>query len=202
LNPDIILNKNTISELHKKISHRDSIGVISPNVIGMENGCLEKKMKSIFGGRLVESEIDGGVILKSDRFHGSCAMFSPSFFKKCGYFAEDFFLYWEEIEIGYRAKAYGLQMLIYMEERVRHQGNDSNGINKKHRIFYMFRNQFLFARLALKFPHREYFLLKRISGNLLDIILFLVELRYENAKYAVLGLFWGLLRRFGKSDLV
>jgi GT2 family glycosyltransferase len=114
-----------------------------------------------------------------------------------GLFDEDYFLYWEEIDLCARVRRAGYDLLIATEVTVVHGGD---GDLKSHRAYYLWRNQVLFSFRRLGPVAGTAFLLRRLLvGNVRESITYISRGRWDLLAAAVSGLWAGLRGEVGRS---
>lgn len=89
-------------------------------------------------------------------FLTGCALFMrTTTWKKLGGFSSEYFLYWEDADLSWRAAKAGLTLGIVSEARLWHSVGGSGDRSGKSSIYYYYmqRNRVLFAR-KLGIPHR------------------------------------------------
>lgn len=84
--------------------------------------------------------------------YGASMFMSKDFVMDVGLLCEDYFMYYEEIDIAERAKNSGYQIDICKEAKIYHKhGNTTSKKGNKFRTFYLERNKFLFYKKY--YPH-------------------------------------------------
>jgi len=80
-----------------------------------------------------------------DYIEGSCMLVSYELSRKVGFFNQDYFTYWEEIDWCIRGKKEGFKTIYTHNAKIWHKcyGSDTGALS----IYYMIRNRFLFMRL-------------------------------------------------------
>ncbi len=112
---------------------------------------------------------------------GACIITSKTVWQKLGGFREDFFAYFEDLELGSRARKIGIQPVVLSNTQVIHKHSLASGgqssysyTNKKinpFKSYFLMRNGIKWARLHLNFIYRGYFLATHISGQLMMSLL-------------------------------
>lgn len=176
LNPDIRLQKDSLSILLKSLKQDKNLAAIGPRIVKRENPIL------IF--------TDGELVIEDDSLQtihqnhnkliydtkqkfnyainyidGSCILLNAKAVKEVGEFSEEFFLYFEETDWCFRAKQKGWDLAVNSNAVV------YNLTSSKGRIFhyYMMRNKLIFCKKY--FPHYqnvENFYLKSLIKEFLD----------------------------------
>lgn len=93
-------------------------------------------------------ELDSGFSF----IYGASMMMCKDFFIDVGLLCEDYFMYYEEIDIAERAKLNGYQLDICLDAKIYHKhGSTTSKKGKEFRLFYLERNKFLFYKKF--YPH-------------------------------------------------
>ena len=196
LNPDLVLPVGAVDRLAEALFSAPDIGGVSPHAME-ETGNENHRHKTLFGAPMNEECMDGRGVVVSDRLHGCCMLLRPEVFRKTGLFDEQYFLYWEELDFGGRAIADGFKLLLCYDILVYHRCDTEE---RTHRIFYMWRNQFLFARKRYPAFVRLMFLLRRALSSLRELLGFMKIKRFDLVRAAMAGLSAGLRGETGKSS--
>lgn len=93
-------------------------------------------------------ETDNGQYNKDrivDYIEGSCMLVSYEVCEAVGFFNQDYFTYWEEIDWCIRGKKAGFKTIYTHKAKIWHKcyGSDTGALS----IYYMIRNRFIFMRL-------------------------------------------------------
>lgn len=153
LNPDTILDRDFIYELHKMVE---------------EKCLLVPSISSEVGGKLVYSNNNGGInfftgrtINKSFSYNdldvnnscyinmaSACAILLPyTFFKDVGFFDENYFLYWEDTDLLYRGIKSGYRIKYVGRSKLFHdESSSSGGKFSDVSVYYNYRNRLYFMR--------------------------------------------------------
>jgi len=118
---------------------------------------------------------------------------------RVGLFDEKYFLYWEEIDLCVRLRRANYELLIADDVAAVHHGADA-GCLKRHRTYYMWRNQ-------IHFSFRNYgaflgflFLVRRLLvANAREVFRYLRRGRTELVLAGLAGLWAGLRGERGPS---
>lgn len=76
--------------------------------------------------------------------------------RKVGIMPEENFIYWDDMEWGYRFNRAGYKVCVYGKSKVWHKGGGSNAVNTFSN-YYMLRNRILFFKKVLPAEKREHF---------------------------------------------
>lgn len=216
LNPDIELHENCISNLVKLINTEDKISAVAPIMFfGREQKELNKiqsfaekidfkkrNIISIYGNQLFiegkfPKEIEVNIV------GGGITFIKASVVKEIGLFDERYYIYGEEVDLGYRSFLADYKMVVTSEAKVWHHHNWSRKNNKQHYFSYYYMNR---AKILyfIKFNlHKQLiiFLLK-------ELFLFPVKVKWSRKtsdlkllNYYYLGFLHGALNKKNKSNI-
>lgn len=194
LNPDLSLPPQSIASAQHLYLKNSEIGGISPNLSQIQT---TKNYKTIWGKR--PEEFNPGV-LSVDRLHGGFMLLNFKAVKEVGFIDENYFHYWEEIDYSLRFKNLGYKLLQDFNSKIHHDGDSFSGVYKPYRIYYLFRNQFYFARRNFTGIVRIKFLIRRFLSNTRDFIFFLRMGRFDLLMAGSIGIRDGLMGKLGKSE--
>lgn len=148
LNPDVVLEKNTLSRLVSVAESDRKIGILGPAI-------NEGSGRIIFGGRIQWYKPELKHFLKLVRSRkwkadgyvvGACMLISKSVLQLVGVFDERYFLYFEDADLCLRAKKAGWKLAIVPKAIVHHRPSSStNKLGAPLLLRYHFRNAHLFV---------------------------------------------------------
>jgi len=196
LNPDLELSAGVVDRLAEALFSSPDIGGVSPHTME-ESGNEKHRHKTLFGAAMNERCIVGRDVVESDRLHGCCMLLRMEVFRKTGLFDEQYFLYWEELDFSVRAIADGFRLLLCYDVLVYHRCDTQE---RTHRIFYMWRNQLLFAGKRYSGLARLRLLARRALSSLRELLGFVKAKRLDLVRAAMVGLFAGLRGETGRSS--
>lgn len=107
LNPDILVLKNTISEMRKALVN--GVGIVTVRTLNSEGKILFDAIN--FNGFMQSNVISGNEVFSTNYSQGSCMLIKRSIIDQIGLFDERFFLYWEEIDFSIRVKNLGQKLI-------------------------------------------------------------------------------------------
>jgi N-acetylglucosaminyl-diphospho-decaprenol L-rhamnosyltransferase len=105
---------------------------------------LDRMLPGIFRGHFLEHarhRVSGGV----DHVMGAFLWIRRSVFEALGGFDERFFVYWEDVDISYRASLLGWASYYLAEAQAFHKGRGCSEQVKDVRLFYSLRSRILYA---------------------------------------------------------
>ncbi len=179
LNPDTILQNNTLDELLISAKKIKNFAILGPKII--EGDKINEKEINYNNLKKTETSIEKSI----SYVKGFAIFINKEEFKDIGFFDENFFLYFEEIDLCKRVIKNGKKIYLAPNALVKHSGGQSHikSINTPMELsrnwhwmwstFYYYRKHkgFIFALLMIS---RKFF------SSLIKIIFF--SLTFQNAK--------------------
>lgn len=193
LNPDAVVEKNTIKTLVEKAEVYNA-GVVNPKIYFMDTkkiwfaGKIFDKANVLATHRGVNQD-DIGQYDDDEEMEdatGAAILIRSDVFAKIGFFDERFFLYYEESDFCFRAKRAGFKIMYIPSAVVRHKNAQSTGLGSPLQDYFITRNRMLFASKHL--PLRTQFALFREA---------LRQINYPARKMAFMD---HLMGRYGKGS--
>lgn len=195
LNPDIVVDKTTIDELVlAKTSSHDIGSVMIRTVDDNDKISYDALVFSGFTQKyFISSTID---IIHTDYCAGSCMLIDRKLVEKIGLFDEDYFLYWEEVDLSLRIKEQGYKLLSTTRSQIRRKKNSTE--RSSNAYYYFIRNSFLlkdkFQSNRGRLAHFTFIMKAMLSSFYKSLIEF-------NSNYltsSVKGLVDGINKNYGK----
>jgi GT2 family glycosyltransferase len=159
LNNDIIVDKNFLNKIVETGERDKSNGIVGPkiyfydykgktNVINFTGADLIIwKAKEIRYGYKIEDEGQFNNEMEVDKIEGSCMLIKTKLLDEIGLLDTNYFAYWEETDLCYRALKKGYKIIYSPDAIVWHKiGGSSGGISNPLRIYFITRNMFLFLK--------------------------------------------------------
>lgn len=143
VNPDVELRPGALSELFA-ILEETCCAAVSPRIQDASGTHGESPLRSLWGKPLRPFDRQGRRLRSVDRLPGSCMLMRTDVLAQVGLFDERYFLYWEEIDLCCRMRLANHTLLIAEDVAAVHDGA-GDGSLKRHRIYYMWRNQIYFS---------------------------------------------------------
>ena len=135
----------------------------------------------------------------ADFAHGACVLIRREMLEAVGLLREDYFMYYEELDLSVRARAAGWDILFAPGSYIHHRESSSMGKTSPLKTYYMFRNRWLFMRRFGRgtdyAAFLTYFLL---IGIPLNSGRFVVRGQWAHLRALWRGFFWNL-RHLGGS---
>jgi GT2 family glycosyltransferase len=150
LNPDAIPERNAIAAMLTYLVEHPSVGIVGSGLINEDGTHTDSMFRFPSFLSEVESALAFGPISRLLRNHrqtlepltaagpvdwvaGTSLMIRAEALKDVGGFDEDFFLYWEEIELCHRVARAGFEIHGLPHAKIRHVGGVSTGMHRPHR---------------------------------------------------------------------
>jgi len=171
LNDDAILDKNCLSELIKLIKSDEKIGAVGPIIFSMnKTNRIQSFGESFYPFLFITLHNDRNKLftekygqIKEPDFISGCAMLlRDEVIKKVGLFDENYFAYYEDLDLSFRIRKAGYKLLATPDARIWH----CNHSDKKYKTL----------KLYLKTKNSLFFIKKNYKGfsKLLNLIGFVV----------------------------
>lgn len=167
LNNDTILDRKLVVQLIETFSKYPDAGIVSPKIYFSPGFEFHKKMykkKELgkvfwYAGGLIDwnnvlashrgiDEVDHGQynkVVKTDFASGACMLVSRKVFQKVDMFDENYFLYWEDVDLSTRAKKAGFKVLYTPNACLWHKNAGSSLVGGALHDYYLTRNRLLFG---------------------------------------------------------
>lgn len=174
LNPDTVVKKDSIEKLVSGLEQTNA-GIAGPKIyfdnsetIWYAGGKFD--LLNVLGSHRGVNEKDRGQyekIEETDYVSGAAMMIKREVLEKVGLFDENFFLYYEDSDLCFRAKIAGFKIMYLPTAIVYHRNAQSTGLGSPLQDYYITRNRMLFASKFL--PFRTRFALFREGVSHIDI---------------------------------
>lgn len=157
LNDDTVVAPDFLDALLETAEMTPDVGIVGPKIY-----YFDEPRKVWFAGAHFDYEtcilttpgsdrMDDGSIsepLESDYITGCALLIKRQVVERIGLLDERFFLYWEDVDWGLRAKKAGFKSIIEPQSRIWHKVSaSSGGMDSASRIYHKTRSHLLFARL-------------------------------------------------------
>ncbi|QCB94437.1 glycosyltransferase family 2 protein [Cellulomonas shaoxiangyii] len=158
LNPDLALDPDDVARLVAR-TVEDPDALVAPRVLAPSG--------QPFAASTTDLLLDDGTMRSSTRrpdpsdgrpyvewLSGACLAFDVTLWQRVGGFAEDYFLYWEDVDLSVRAQEAGARLVVAAEVTAVHDEGGTQGRTgrAKSETYYYFniRNRLLHAALRLE----------------------------------------------------
>lgn len=155
VNNDTVLPKNTVSQLKEVLQQREDVAITCPliyyydnpdviqyagftaiNPITGRNSAINYKHKMTVSNKIVETEYA----------HGAAMMIKRSVVEKLGMMAENYFLYYEELDWVHHIKQNGFKVVVDHRSYIFHKESISTKKASPLKTYFQTRNRILFMR--------------------------------------------------------
>jgi GT2 family glycosyltransferase len=176
LNPDIRIEENTLNTLLRTFKEQEKLAAVGPRIIQRENRDLifsdgeilefnERCSTNHKNHNVKAAEISPDINLNIDYIDGSSILLNALALKEIGSLCEDYFLYFEETDWCYRARARSWKLAVNSDSVVYNTTSIKNGLFH----FYMIRNRLIFSkRYHPEFKNVRSFYIKAVLRELIN----------------------------------
>ena len=169
LNNDTVLDRKFLISLKNALDNHPEVGFCASKILMMNNKNLIYGAGDIYKNNGT-AELRGygkpkDMYKKEEYVFGACAaasMYRKELFEKIGLFDEDFFAYYEDVDIDWRAQLSGFKCLYVPNAIIYHYGSATFGDMSDLKIYYGTRNI-----LLVLFKDVPYFLIKKYFFHIL-----------------------------------
>ncbi|MGY1708518.1 glycosyltransferase [Geodermatophilus sp. SYSU D00758] len=153
LNPDAVISAAVVAELHAH-SLREPMALISPLLVDSAGAVVFRAARTDLRDGRVRSrprDADPSVPDPGDWLCGACITVHDDLLTRIGGFDEGYFLYWEDVDLGYRAVAAGGSVVLREDLTAVHDEGGTHGDGRRGRaksaLYYRYncRNRLAFA---------------------------------------------------------
>lgn len=157
LNNDTVVEKNFLSELVKEAEKNPKAGLFGPKIyyyndknrIWFAGGRISVNPLEVSGTHIGLNKIDKGQydkVKKVDYITGCCLLIKKEVIEKVGFLDEDYFLYYEDADYGWRAKKAGYNCLFVPKAKIWHKCSAGTIEGSSSYIYYHTRNALMMVR--------------------------------------------------------
>jgi len=179
LNPDTVVQKNSIETLVNFLEKNKKVGIVAPTLLDEKSRAYPLQgtkrltpvraifalsfLNKLFPGNPISKEywmlgIDRTKAFEADVVPGSAFMIKKSLFEKLGGFDKNFFLYFEETDLCKRVSEAGYKLFILPDAKIIHywavstpSSDKIKKIFEKSRFYYFKKNFGIFNALLVEF---------------------------------------------------
>ncbi|HLD52722.1 MAG TPA: glycosyltransferase family 2 protein [Sediminibacterium sp.] len=213
VNNDTEFTEGLVDILVNTLDSHPSIGVISPKLLYYDQptmlqyaGYTPMNYLTARNSCIGQFETDQGqydqLVGPTGFAHGAAMMVTKTAIEKAGPMAENFFLYYEELDWADRIRHNGFEVWVNMKATIFHKESVSVGKKSALKEYYMNRNRILFIRrnapLVKAIFFYIYFLLVVTPRN---IISYIKEKNYPFIKQLFRAIWWNLSNGINSSHL-
>lgn len=213
VNNDTEFTDGLVETLVNTLNNHPSIGVISPKLLYYDQptmlqyaGYTPMNYLTARNSCIGQFETDKGqynqLVGPTGFAHGAAMMVTKAAIEKAGPMAENFFLYYEELDWADRIRHNGFEVWVNMKATIFHKESVSVGKKSALKEYYMNRNRILFIRRNAPFVKAIffyiYFLLVVTPRN---VISYIKEKNYPFIKQLFRAIWWNLSNGINSSHL-
>lgn len=213
VNNDTEFTEGLIATLVDTLIHHPEVGVVSPKLLYFDQpqmlqyaGYTPMNYFTARNACIGQFETDNGqydqLVGPTGFAHGAAMMVTRQAIEQSGPMAENFFLYYEELDWADRIRRNGFDIWVNMKATIYHKESISVGKKSALKEYYMNRNRILFIRRNAPFFKAIcfyfYFLLIVTPRNLLTYIR---EKNYNFIKQLFNAIWWNLTNGINSKQL-
>lgn len=213
VNNDTEFTEGLIETLVNTLIEHPAIGAISPKLLYYDEPTMLQYAgytpMNYFTARnncIGQFETDNGqynqLVGPTGFAHGAAMMVTKAAIEKAGPMAENFFLYYEELDWADRIKQNGFEVWVNMKATIYHKESVSVGKKSALKEYYMNRNRILFIRRNAPFFKAIcfyiYFLIIVTPRNLISYVR---EKNYNFIKQLLRAIWWNLTNGINSNHL-
>jgi GT2 family glycosyltransferase len=149
LNNDTILEQNCLEFLFKHIENRKPEQLVFSLLLLKADFPVQMDLAGdeiyLWGYAYKYENVSANEFSEFKEINFACcgaAVFNRELLEKLNGFDEDFFLYYEDIDLSLRAKRLGAKIYLVPQAKVLHKGSATVGKKNSHRLYYIERNRF------------------------------------------------------------
>ena len=146
---DINISSNSILKLFNTIKNKKESILITPNLSKKKNNKIFKFVKKI---------------------NAACVLFDVKKIKKIGFLDEDFFLYWEDIDLIQRINKSNYKMIFSSKIYAHHDGSQSSKNDSK--VSYLRSKNFTYGEFVYDYKNNKLRFIKIIRKFIQNLFLF------------------------------
>lgn len=162
LNPDTLVTNDIFSSCLEVFSSEKNIGIVGVKILDNNNviaKCCSRfptfthflfqcfaldKVFPILGSRMADWNHNDSRIV--DQVIGAFFLMPRSLFFDLNGFDENFFMYYEEVDLSYRARKFGYSSYYLSSVFIKHEGGGASKKVKSNRLFYSLRSRLQYSR--------------------------------------------------------
>jgi GT2 family glycosyltransferase len=153
LNPDAVIAPAVVAELRAHVT-REPLALVSPLLVDSAGDVVFRMARTDLRDGRVRSRPAGGgdgPNHPGDWLCAACVAVHDDLLRRIGGFAEDYFLYWEDVDLGYRALRAGGSVVLREDLVAVHDEGGTHGEDRRGRaksaLYYRYncRNRLVFA---------------------------------------------------------
>ena len=213
LNNDTEITSNTIDVLVDELEQDGAIGLISPLILYYDKpdviqyaGFTKMNYLTCRNSEIGHFDVDNGQYILDSRetgyCHGAAMMCRKADLETTGLMADEFFLYYEELDWCEKFKKSGKKIWFTGKTKIYHKESISVGKESAIKTYFMTRNRMLFIRRNTGFFNTVLFSIYYIFiASSKQIINYLIKGRKDLVKYTLRGIFWNFTNSKNSKNL-
>jgi len=186
LNNDTVLEDFFLPQLAGLMAENPEIGVLCPVILSMPGDVRHAPVQyagstavnKVTGrNQIITSRPESSRLVETANMHGAAALMPRKLFDSLGGFSEDYFLYYEELDLSERIRQRGYKVAVAPEYELYHHGSATIGHASPVQLYYLTRGRIIFMR------HwgTPLFYLYLIPVIILKLLSYCVRLRFSDA---------------------
>ena len=174
--PDIIIDNKSILNLAKIFKKNKDIIFVTPSISEKFENLRKKK------------------IIYKNKIKAACMICDVKKLKKIGFFDEDYFLYWEDIDLMKKINSSNYKMVVVNYIFAKHMSSQSSENNLK--TEHLRSSNFIYGELVFDYKHRKLRVVKIFRKILQNLIFFFFNLIKFQLKKSIINLsiIFGILK--------
>lgn len=153
LNPDTVVSRRSLTILVDALANNPSIGICGPRVFhgkapatfAFDGLTIDSRSGYQWYFNMVDVQWRSSTLVDTDCVSGCSMLIRCDLLRTVGLFREDFFLYYEDVELCFRARDHGWQTMICTDANVQHDRDVH--VTPYLTGFRLERSRIIFARL-------------------------------------------------------
>jgi len=213
LNNDTEITSNTIDVLVDELEQNKEIGLISPLILYYDKpdviqyaGFTKMNYLTCRNAEIGHLDFDKGQYILDSRetgyCHGAAMMCRKADLEIAGLMADEFFLYYEELDWCEKFKKAGKKVWFTGKTKIYHKESISVGKESVIKTYFMTRNRMLFIRRNTGYFNTVLFSIYYIFiASSKQIINYLIKGRKDLVIYTLRGIFWNFTNSTNSKNL-
>lgn len=146
LNPDASISPNDLESL-RTACLADPFSLISPAVVRPDGSPWFRIGRISVGQGGLKAMTDDQVVSEIGWLSGACLAVNRALWEQLGGFDDDYFLYWEDVDLSFRCRSAGGTLILRDDLRAVHHVGGTQGAAGKSATYYRYncRNRLIFA---------------------------------------------------------
>ena len=191
LNPDVILNHDTLLNINNSISSLENFAILSPvsDNLNFPNYRIKKKNKTP----------DNNFLVNVEEIDGYSMIINKNYFKDNTFFDEKFFMYLENVDLCLRAQKKNGELFVIKNSKIHHLGSKAVDDKYSEEVELSRNWHWMWSKFYFNKKHRGLFIsslfgLMSLLGNFLKYLILFLSLNKKKKIYKMRML--GILNAF------